>query len=356
LPAPRSGALLAKMYRKVRGACTLAVMTVALTRVAVAEDDAATRSSARKVAMDGIAALQQGNADVAAQKLEKAFQILRVPSVALWSARALAKRGQLVEASERYLEASRLSNFKGGEQAVQEQAQKDAAKELEELTPRIPSVLIAVEGASAAGVSVMLDGKAVPMALLGEERPVNPGTHQVTAQRGKQQAQESVTVAETEKKRVVLRFSADGATAAIATAEAGSAPPAPSQPSLGAVDSQPSGSTRTNKTLAYVALAAGGAGIALGSVTGLMALGKRSDLDKNPNCRDDRCLPVAQGEVDSFRTFRTVSSVGFIAGGVFAATGVVLLLTSSPSQKGELAAHQLALRVAPGDVSITGRF
>jgi hypothetical protein len=117
LPASLRSALLLTMYCRSRAVLVLGLAALALTHTAVAADDedAATRSSARKVAMVGVAALQQGNADVAAEKLEKAFQILRVPSVGLWLARALRKRGQLVEASEHYLEASRLTNFKGGE-------------------------------------------------------------------------------------------------------------------------------------------------------------------------------------------------------------------------------------------------
>jgi hypothetical protein len=100
------------------------------------EDDPAMRSAGRKLALDGIALFQQGKPAEASQKLEKAYQLLQVPSVALWSARALEQRGLLVEASERYMEASRLTGFKG-DKDVQLQAQKDAARELEKLLPRV---------------------------------------------------------------------------------------------------------------------------------------------------------------------------------------------------------------------------
>ena len=52
--------------------------------------------------------LQEQRYDAASEKLERAYSVLRVPSIALWSARALEKGGKLVEASERYLEATRL--------------------------------------------------------------------------------------------------------------------------------------------------------------------------------------------------------------------------------------------------------
>jgi hypothetical protein len=65
--------------------------------LAHAEQDAATRAAARKLAEDGVAALQSGDAKGAAQKLDKAFRMLLVPSVGLWSGRALIKQGLLVE-------------------------------------------------------------------------------------------------------------------------------------------------------------------------------------------------------------------------------------------------------------------
>ena len=145
--------------------------------------DDATRSAARKVAMAGITALQQGDVAQATEKLEKAYRVLQVPSVALWSARALAKRGRLVEASERYGEASRLDVQ--GDKAVQLQARKDAATELEALTRRIPTLLILVEGANGADVKLKVDGAAVPSALIGEERPANPGQHRVSGDLGR---------------------------------------------------------------------------------------------------------------------------------------------------------------------------
>jgi hypothetical protein len=337
-------------------------LTLALaTPTWAAEPDASTRAAARKIATDGVAALQQGDAELASQKLEKAFALLPAPSIALWSARALIKRGQLVEASERLLYAGRLPPSEGNEQAVQAQAQKDAASELADLTPRIPKLVITVEGAQPNEVSISLDGKALSSALLGEEQSVNPGAHKVSGTRGAEQAEQAVSLVETQKSQVVLRFRAPApgsasAPAALAPPGAGQAPAvaAPAAPTPPPAVDEPGGG---GKTLAFVALAVGGAGLITGGVTGLVALSKHSDLTDNPACIDGKCPSSLQGDVDSFHTMRTVSSIGFIAGGAFAATGVVLLLTTrSSSQKGERASPALALRLAPGNVSVTGSF
>ena len=109
--------------------------------------------------------------------------------------------------------------------------------------------------------------------------------------------------------------------------------------------------------MGYVALAVGGAGLIVGGVTGGLALSKRSDLDDNPACNDGKCSSSIQPDIDSFRTMRTVSTVGFVAGGVCAGLGVVLLLTSGSSeQKGARPSPRVGLRVTPNAVSLSGSF
>ena len=93
--------------------------------------------------------------------------MLRVPSLGLWSARALAKLGKLVEAEARYLEVIRLPTSVGDE-AIQEQARQDARNERAELARRIPSVLVRIEGAPAAEVAVTIDGAPLTGSAVGE--------------------------------------------------------------------------------------------------------------------------------------------------------------------------------------------
>lgn len=312
-----------------------------------AEEDAATRAAARKLAEDGVAALQNGDAATAVQKLEKAHNMLKAPSVALWSARALAKRGLLVEAAERLREASRLPV--SGDTGVQEQAKRDAEKELSELSPRIPSLVIAISSAGDAPVTVTLDGRPIPSDLLGEDRPVNPGPHRLVAKRGADERSLDVTLAEGERKPASLDF--------------GSAAPTPASPT-GAPAGDTGASTASsssgggNKTLAFVALGAGAAGLIVGGVTGGLAMSKKSKLDDNHvDCLNGQCTYAVESDVKSLRTFRTVSTIGFIAGGVLAATGVVLLITSGGSQQqGAQQRPHVALSVGPGNLQLAGSF
>jgi hypothetical protein len=67
-------------------------------------------------------------------------------------------------------------------------------------------------------------------------------------------------------------------------------------------------------------------------------------------------LQSEANEVDRFRRFRTVSTVGFIAGGALAATGVVLLLTSGASTDPGKDQAALTLTLSPSSVALSGSF
>jgi hypothetical protein len=318
---------------------------------AAAEDDA-TRAAGRKLAEDGVAALQAGDASTASQKLDKAHAILKVPSVALWSARALEKRKLLVEAAERLREAARLPI--SGDPAVQAQAKHDAEQELAELSTRIPTLIVKVSEAAGDPVAVTLDGVELPSALLGEERPVNPGRHVVLARRQAQAARAEVDVAEAEHKTLVLELEAQAGVTPLAKS-APSTKPSRAEP----LNAEPDRNDSVRRTWAYVALGTGAAGLLVGGVSGGLAIGKKSSLDANDACSHDVCTREAEDDVHALRTFRTLSSVGFAVGGVLAATGAVLWLTSSPSRETPRAQHvrtQLALGVGPGFVRVMGGF
>lgn len=323
---------------------TLALVVGAASLPALAEDDAATRAAARKLAEDGVSALQAGDAGTASQKLEKAYRMLAVPTIALWSARALLKRGALVEAAERYREANRLPA--SGDAAVQEQAKADAQRELDELTARIPALIIEVSGADAGELTVTLDGQRVPRELLGEERPVNPGAHRVVAKSGSREVTAEVSVAERDKQRVPL---------SLAVAPSAEPPPRAVSATVPLNDDPNAGSGR--KYLGIGLLAAGGIGLAVGGVTGGLAVGKRQSLEDSQSCSESQCDYSKEGDVKNLRTLRTTSTIGFVAGGVLAAAGAVVWLTApSPAASGGAPRSSFALLVGPSRLSVKGSF
>ena len=336
-------------------ACLLASLMAA--RPAAAEDvDPATRAAARALAYSGVEAYQRGDYAAAFERLDKALAALQAPSLALWSARALEKLGRLVEASERYRLVGRLDPA-GGEEDVQRKAQQDAASELQALLPRIPSVLVVVEGGPGPQAAVTIDGTPVPPSLLGEKRPVNPGEHRIAAQRGPESAARKVTVREAEIARVVLELESVPAPAVEARP---SAPPAPGaqagRSDIAAAEENRAPAAHSarpgsgQRTAGWITAGIGGAALAVGAVTGLVALSKKSDFDSSPACSDNRCAPSEQANADSYNRLLDVSTAGFVAGGVLVAAGGVILLSAPKS------AERVSFRLGPGGVVVKGAF
>ncbi|HXK20029.1 MAG TPA: hypothetical protein VNG33_19595 [Polyangiaceae bacterium] len=295
--------------------------------------DSVTRDAARTLGLAGVDAYQAGNYDAASDKLEKAYALMNVPSIGLWSARALAKRSLLVEAANRYFEVASLQ-VPQGDAAVQRQAQIDAQAELEQLRPQIPQLTVRISGADPSDVTLSIDGKAAPSSIIGKPRLINPGSHQVEAHNGSIQKSASVDTLLGKQASVVLDLSPAAHGAAPASAVTADASASPSS---------------TRRTLGWIGVGAGGVGIALGSVMGGLAVSKRASL-KSSGCTDTICPTKKQDDVDRLNTVRAVSTVGFIAGGVLASAGVVLLLTAPSSE------HPITAVMSGETVTLTGSF
>lgn len=311
--------------------------------------ESAARAAARKLGYDGVDALQQGQYAVASEKLEKAYAVLRVPSLGVWSARALAKLDKLVEATDRYLEVSRLP-LGAGDLEVQAKAQLDAQAELEATQQQTPSLVVRLQGAEASSVRISVDGAPLASQLVGEGSPLNPGRHHVEGTQGDQHVSAEVTLARGEQRQVTLDFRAGSATQTSTSESAAGEPAARSESSR--VDAGV-GPNKSRRLAGWVALGGGVIGVAVGGVAGVLALSQRGALDKNPACADDHSCPHAlAGNVSTLNTLRTVSTVSFIAGGALAATGIVLIVTApkSPAQ------GQTALWLSPTSVGLTRRF
>lgn len=165
--------------------------------------DAATKSAARGVAEEALKLYDKGDYAGAYEKANRANELVHAPTMALLTGRCLEKLGRFVEASEKYLEASRAP-LDAGASAAQKSAQTEADKARTALMPRIPSVELALEP-PAPDAQVTLDGKAVPAAMVGIKRPIDPGKHSVAVSRGGLTAGQDFTLREADSVRVVLK-------------------------------------------------------------------------------------------------------------------------------------------------------
>jgi hypothetical protein len=201
-------------------------------------------------------------------------------------------------------------------------AQERAKKALDAALPKIAYLTVTVEPRDAKA-EVKVGGVPVSSALIGVERPTDPGTHEVVATAlGYLEAKSSITLAEAGHQSVTLTLAPDpNATPAAPpdTIPPGGTltPPPGAQPPPAAQESGGS------KTLAYVLLGVGGVGIVAGSITGIMAIGAKGDLD----CPQNRCVGKEGDDLESAKTIALVSTISFAVGIPAAAIGTVLLVT-----------------------------
>lgn len=302
----------------------------------------ADRATARQLGYQGVEAYQAGDYATAEAKLRRAFDVVKVPTLGLWLARALTKNLRWVEAAEVYREVARLEVTEGKIEA-QHEAQRAAESELSELEGKIPAVVIVVEGATSTQVVVEIDGVQVPHAVLGEARPVNPGSHRVVGKLGDQVLERTVELASGQKRDLKLVFQAERAKPT-------------AKPEVAALprETQTPASGDTQRLVGWAALGVGAAGLVTGGVTGIVVLGKKSDLEDNEYCRGTACEPPAHGDVDSYNRLRTISGASFIVGGVAAALGATLLFTSGDGTDDESGA--MSGYVGVGHAGVRGSF
>lgn len=299
-------------------------------------------STARELGEQGLAAYDAGRYDEAAQKLLQAYGAVKVPTFARNAARALAKQGKLVAAAELYLQATRLEPNELWRGDLQQQAQQESAVERAALLARIARLQIALEGASSQDTSVTVDNEAVPAALVGADQFADPGLHHVVGKHGARTVDQSIELREGEHGQVVLRFTVAREPAPTL------APPVP--PAQAAPTSVKQSNLR--RTVGWVSLGVGAAGVTVGAVTGIALLVKQSHLHAD-GCAGSVCTKQSEASgVNSFNSLRPVASVGFIAGGVLAATGVALLWWPERHES----QSNVGVSLGPGSLAVQGRF
>jgi hypothetical protein len=298
-------------------------------------------------------------------------------------AKKLASQGNYAEACPKFAESNRLdrgagtlihlgdcyeknkqsasawATYKEAASAAQALGRKDweklAAQRASALEPKLAHLTIKVDPANGK-VDISRDGAPLSQASYAVPIPVDVGEHSVEA-----------TAAGYKPFTATVKVSRDGELVEVTVpkleiATPASAAPPPVAPISAATSEAPAPLPKTSsrRTIGFVVGGVGVAGIAVGAVTGLMAMGKSSDAKRT--CSNDG--PCANREAvdasDSAKTFGLVSTVAFIAGGVGLAAGAALVLTA-PKQE-EASRSTARIRVAPsagpggGGLTVVGVF
>lgn len=255
------------------------------------------------------------------------------------AAKDLQAQGKLAEACPKYVESHRLDPKPGSilnvascheeegktatawadyaeaaafaARAKQADREKFARDRIGELEKRLSFVTFQFPAGQE--ISVALDGNALTTAASGTRVPLDPGEHTIDARApGKMPWTTRVTVAAGPGERTVTipPLSDDGVSGG---------------PSL--LESR-GGGLGTQRTLGWVGVGVGTAGVLVGSIFGAMTLSRTSTIDEH--CQGSVCDPVGLAANDDAYGSATASTVGFVVGGLALAAGVVLLLTAPP--------------------------
>jgi len=263
--------------------------------------DSVSREAASALAVAGLEAYEAGAYEAALDKLEKSYAVARVPTLGLWSARTLYKLGRWRDAEARYREAVGLS-LPDGDRETQQKALVDAQAELTALTPAIPILVIQVDGARLDQIELSIDGQ--PVSSSEPVQRLDPGAHHVQAMRGEARQAIDLQLVANDTRTILLRFEPESAPAAAHDQDHGNW-------------LRPAG---------WTAIALGGASVVVGTVGLILAIQKKDEIDHDDACRNNSCPPSKQDLVDSYDSLRSLSTVGYVAGGVLGALGVGALV------------------------------
>jgi hypothetical protein len=310
-----------------RPAAALLLLAALAPSAAFAQGSDADKGTARELTIQGYNALTAKDWATAADRFSRADKLYHAPTITVGLARAHAALGKLVAAHEEY---SRVTHepVPPNASAAFTSAIEDAGRELAALTPRVPGVVINLKGPE--GARVTLDDAEVPSAALGVKRPADPGKHVVRAVAvGCTPTEATVTLVEGGTETVTLELKpGPGGPVALPLGAQPLPPGAAVQPPP---DEPPPSSTR--KTVGFVGIGLGGVGIIVGAITGGLALSKHSSLESV--CTDGHCPKNTQTTnqplIDSYDTMGTISTAGFIGGGVLAVAGIILVATAPRS-------------------------
>jgi len=300
------------------------VLACGATRTARADEPA---PSAEQLFQEARILVEKGDYAAACPKLDASQKLDPAVGTQFNLADCYEHLGKTATAFALFEEVARIARAAGKFERERSAKERAAA-----LAPKLARVHLDVK-ATAPGLEVRIDDQPVAKSAWSEAFPIDPGPHRVTASAPSHAPFEATIAANASALSEVSVPELVDTTVHEAPAPVVVAP------------------SSTQKTLALVAGGIGVAGIAVGAVSGIIAVSKRSSAQSE--CPSDvfafRC-PTESGAAawNSATTAGNVSTVAFIAGGVFVAGAAVLWFTA-PSARTRVG-------MSPSGVRVEGRF
>lgn len=147
-----------------------------------AMSDSERKASARAAYQEGMDLQTQRSFPQALSRFQYAERLFDAPTHLLHIAQCLVMTGKLVEAQENYEMLTHRELAPDAPEPFRE-AVETGKRELNDLQPRIPTLRIEVKPSPSTlrNLTLSLNGRPVPNAVIGIARPVNPGPYRITA-------------------------------------------------------------------------------------------------------------------------------------------------------------------------------
>jgi len=181
-----------------------AVSVLAWSTTTHAQVGDAERAAARDLFRQGDELQRAGKMAEALDKFNRAQQVFPAPTNQVRIAECDAALGRLVESAETYRAVVRTT-LPAGSPAAFTAAVEQAKAELAQVEPRVPKLVVVTDPPSVPQAQLTIDGQSVPAALIGEQIPLDPGSHRVSVQApGLAAPEQSVVLKERETRSVTL--------------------------------------------------------------------------------------------------------------------------------------------------------
>jgi hypothetical protein len=269
------------------------------------------------------------------------------------NAQDLERAGKLLEARQQ-LETCAASACPGA-------VRMDCAERLKAVGDALPTVVLSAKidtgGGDATAASLAIDGVAQSGALDGRPVAVDPGVHTFTvtlAGLSPVSLRISLRRGDRVRRDVVLRAPPPGAPAAAPPPVSDGAPPSPAV-SLAPAPRNNAGAMVMRRT-GWASIGVGAAGLTLGTVFGLLAIGEKGAL--GGECRGLACPRSAQPDIDGLHFDGVAANISFAVGvlGVCAGSGLLFFFPENEAAHEATSGIVVRAWAGLGHVGVKGTF
>jgi hypothetical protein len=273
---------------------------------------------------EGLEAMRAGDYQSACPKIRESHRLDPLPGALFTLAECEAAAGRTATSIQLYQEfVNSLTSLPSDRRDQFDERRRMALDKVTALSALAPEITVDVAAGAPSDLVVKRNGEVVESSAYGVGKKVDQGEYTVSAElKNKQVWERRFKVQERDRARIEVPWPIPKAGSAEPETPVKIAPaPPPEEPK----------SKPLPKTWMYVSGGIGAAGLATGIVAGLIAMGKKSDIEDN--CPNRQCNAVGRDAVDSGQSAATISSIGFAVGIAGAgATVALFFLTRSDDE------------------------